>query len=382
MICRLALLFLILNISIVPSSAEEEKDNENERNNGNGDQRQLYDFEEDCLGIPDDYSKETLAHNTNQFTDFLNTNASYASLYFADKTFHFYPGVYGQNIIDFEMFVNGTLQFHRPDVTYVNHYDRPEPCIFIENSDGITLSSPDPSFGYGNENPDGDGGNNDDEYFIDTEYATAKRGIIDGRGAQYWGVPFIGYLELIEFRPDLLILNRTTNVLIEYLIFRDAPLYTLLLHDQENLEVRYISIVARRTHDDGHTLLDLSAFNTDGIDVSGNDVYVHDVDIWNQDDCIAVKDSYDGVSSNMLFERIHASGLGLTVGSIGGTTVRNITFRDSLLYRSFKGIYMKFRVEDSTGYPGLVENIVYENITIVEPEQWGIWIGPAQQAIR
>ena len=84
----------------------------------------------------------------------------------------------------------------------------------------------------------------------------------------------------------------------------------------------------------------------------------------------------------MLFERIHASGLGLTVGSIGGTTVSNITFRDSLLYRSYKGIYMKFRVDIYRDTAGLVENVLYENITIVEPEQWGIWIGPAQQAIR
>jgi hypothetical protein len=36
-----------------------------------------------------------------------------------------------------------------------------------------------------------------------------------------------------------------------------------------------------------------------------------------------VKDS----SSNMLFERLTASGLGLTIGSIGGSTVKNITFR-------------------------------------------------------
>jgi len=76
-----------------------------------------------------------------------------------------------------------------------------------------------------------------------------------------------------------------------------------------------------------------SRFNTDGIDVSGNDVHVHDVDIWTQDDCIAVKDE----SKNMLFERIYASGLGLVVGSIGSSRVENITFRDSLIYKSYKG---------------------------------------------
>jgi len=41
------------------------------------------------------------------------------------------------------------------------------------------------------------------------------------------------------------------------------------------------------------------------------------------DDSFCVKDD----SSNMLFERLTSSGLGLTIGSIGGSTVRNITFR-------------------------------------------------------
>jgi len=109
--------------------------------------------------------------------------------------------------------------------------------------------------------------------------------------------------------------------------------------------------------------------------VSGKNVHVHDVDIWNQDDCIAVKDE----STNMLFERIYASGLGLVIGSIGGSTVQNITFRDSLIFKSYKGIYMKFREDEGHG---VIRNILFENIIIAEPIQWGLWIGPAQQAIR
>lgn len=83
----------------------------------------------------------------------------------------------------------------------------------------------------------------------------------------------------------------------------------------------------------------------------------------------------------MLFERINASGLGFTIGSISGTTVRDIIFRDSYLYRTFKGIYMKFRMPSTSldSGPGLVENIIYENITMESPIQWPIWIGPAQQ---
>ena len=88
----------------------------------------------------------------------------------------------------------------------------------------------------------------------------------------------------------------------------------------------------------------------DGFDVSGRNVHMHDLKIWNQDDCIAVKDS----SENMLFERITASGLGLAVGSIGKSLVRNITFRDCVLTSTVKGIYVKTRWDEglpSTGHP-------------------------------
>ena len=140
--------------------------------------------------------------------------------------------------------------------------------------------------------------------------------------------------------------------------------------------VRYSRVDARWTHSDRHTLVDLQAFNTDGFDVTGRNVHMHDLTIWNDDDCIAVKDG----SENMLFERINASGLGLVIGSIGNSIVNNITFRDSVMPNTFKGIYLKTRwfdaIQSSTAR---ISNILYENITIDNSEQWAIWIGPAQQ---
>ena len=82
----------------------------------------------------------------------------------------------------------------------------------------------------------------------------------------------------------------------------------------------------------------------------------------------------------MLFERVNASGTGLVIGSIGDTHVRNITFRDSRLHWSFKGIFLKFRAGKADA-PGLIEDITYENIIVEGAQQWPIWIGPAQQAV-
>ena len=181
-----------------------------------------------------------------------------------------------------------------------------------------------------------------------------------------------------------MLFNGTDGLYINNIVLQDAPFYTLQLSNVNHSEIHDISIVSRRTNGHTHGLWDLTAFNTDGIDVAGHNIHIHDVDIWNQDDCIAVKDNYDGngISSNMTFERITASGLGLVIGSIAGTTVQNITFRDSFLYNTFKGIYMKFRLPGS-GEPsgGLIQNVRYENIVMESPSQWPIWIGPAQQAI-
>jgi hypothetical protein len=98
---------------------------------------------------------------------------------------------------------------------------------------------------------------------------------------------------------------------------------------------------------------------------------IHDCNVWNQDDCVAVKDG----SENMLIERVNASGVGLTIGSIGGSNVRNITFRDCYMHNTLKGIYMKFRESG-----GNITDVTYENIVIDNPEQYAIWIGPAQQS--
>jgi polygalacturonase len=83
----------------------------------------------------------------------------------------------------------------------------------------------------------------------------------------------------------------------------------------------------------------------------------------------------------MLFERISCSGLGLVIGSIGSSVVRNITFRDSVMPSTYKGIYLKTRWNDAAplGPQASISDILYQNITMEAPQQYAIWIGPAQQ---
>ena len=81
----------------------------------------------------------------------------------------------------------------------------------------------------------------------------------------------------------------------------------------------------------------------------------------------------------MLFERVTASGVGLTIGSISNQIVNNITFRDCFMHHTWKGIYMKFGEGDEEK-GGRISNVLYENIYMEAPEQFAIWIGPAQQS--
>eukprot|EP00522_Entomoneis_paludosa_P002746 CAMPEP_0172475036 /NCGR_PEP_ID=MMETSP1065-20121228/69659_1 /TAXON_ID=265537 /ORGANISM="Amphiprora paludosa, Strain CCMP125" /LENGTH=686 /DNA_ID=CAMNT_0013233229 /DNA_START=148 /DNA_END=2208 /DNA_ORIENTATION=+ len=322
----------------------------------------ILDFLDDFDSIPFDESKEACRHNSALLTQVLNHNASNNLLRFpVNHTFNFHHGIVADSLNNTVIQIDGTIRFQKVDLPRDHHlhYESYPACLAIQKSKNVTISS---------------------------QY----RGLIDGRGSQYWGVPVIGYLEIEEHRPRLLRFNLTNDLLIENIILQDSPYHTLYLDSVNGVEIRNVSIINRRTYQDGHSLIDMTAFNTDGIDVSGSNVWIHDCDIYVQDDCIAVKDvknhsretGIDGPyeSSNMVFERINASGLGFTIGAIKNTYVRNITFRDSYLHKTVKGIYMKFAEKTRVKHGAIIEDILYENITMESPSQWPIWIGPAQQA--
>jgi len=210
---------------------------------------------------------------------------------------------------------------------------------------------------------------------VNVTFTSTGVGVLDGKGETWWGVPGIGYLVRGENRPRLFNIQDSKDILVENILFLNSPYWTFWVHGVDGLEVRFCEISARRTDDDHHGIIDITAFNTDGFDVTGRNVWIHDCVVWDQDDCIAVKDN----SENMLFERITASGVGLTIGSIGNSNVNNITFRDCYMHHTWKGIYMKFRGGDED-LGGRISNVLYENIYIDAPEQFAIWIGPAQQS--
>ncbi|CAJ1338786.1 unnamed protein product [Effrenium voratum] len=259
------------------------------------------------------------------------------------KTFYLMGGIQAHNLAHVVIRIDGTLKFSDKKKAWPRIGGKVLPCMRFQNVSNVTFTS-------------------------------QQRGTLDGQGVAWWG--YLRYLENEENRPRLWEMDVVKDVLVEKLLLTNSPYWTTWFTQVDGLEIRDADILNRRNGRRGHDLWNLGAFNTDGWDLQGTNVWVHHSKVWNQDDCFTVK----GSSSNMLFENIEASGLGLTIGSQGGKdVVTNITFRNVYMDRTYKGIYMKFRDVDKDEV-SIIQNITYENIYMKEPEQWAIWIGPAQQS--
>ena len=308
----------------------------------------IINFQSDKGAIPDDSSLAVALKNRDLMNSVIYDLVPGDKFFIPNNTFHLMGGVKFNGMDSITIQHTGTLIFSDNLSSWpIDEDNNPLDCFHFYQTNNLTFTSSDQGWGR-----------------------------IDGSGSMWWGIPFIGYLIRGENRPKLFHMKSATNIMLEKIIFTNSPYWTVHIEDVKGLIIRNTSIINKRTQIDRHSLIDLSAFNTDGFDITGEDVHIHDCNIWTQDDCIAVK----GNSKNMLFERINASGLGLTIGSIGSQKVHNITFRNCYMHNTVKGIYLKFN-SDADDFPGgSISNILYENITIESPSEYAIWIGPAQQS--
>ena len=267
-----------------------------------------------------------------------------------NSTFLLMGGVYGANLEDVTLQLDGTLLFSDDCDAWPTHAGSKMPinAMTFEQTRNFVITS-------------------------------SGTGTFDGNGAAWWGIPGVGYLKRGKNRPPMLSINYATDFLLEHILFHQAPRFNFGSTGLRNATIRYCEVSARRTSADNHGAIDLTAFNTDGFDVSGTDIHIYESSVWNQDDTFCIKANGED-TSNVLVENVQASGVGLSIGSIGKNTVKNITFRNVNMHHSSKGIYIKFR--KSAANEGLIENVTYENIYIQKPESWPIWIGPQQAGIK
>jgi polygalacturonase len=217
-------------------------------------------------------------------------------------------------------------------------------------------------------------------------------GTIDGHGYWWWMREYIQTNH--HGRPHLIKMNRIKNCTIEGLKFFNSPMFHMSLNDIDgfliqDIEIR-VDIFEQKNlaikHGKYDYRLNLPTFplNTDGIDPSGKNVIIRNSKILSYDDSIAVKPSKNDTKLATCSENILAynlttwMGVGMTIGSVppndGYNCVRNVTFRDIKLYSPIKSIYVKTNPGDHGS--GIIENILYENIEIIMPIWWNIYIGP------
>ena len=135
-------------------------------------------------------------------------------------------------------------------------------------------------------------------------------------------------------------------------------------------------------------------FNTDGIDVAGQDIYLHHLNITNYDDSVAIKPSNINsfhlenrtmnCTQDILVENLSIfRGVGLSIGSVSSSKkncVRNIIFQNITAKQPLKLIYIKTgSVDDASEPEALIENINYLNIKADNSVLYPIYIGPQQQ---
>ena len=227
--------------------------------------------------IPDDDAQDTCWHNGQALNKTLNALQDGDTFVVpANLTFHLMGGVIARNLR------NNVLRFDGRIIYSGSVRDWPRSgggkvldCLTLSNASGVLLtSSTDQINGYASDSHHAvilerkeDKQMVGAEKDVDTDNDLG--GLMDGRGAAWWGVPGVGYLVHGENRPKLLVLSAAcANLTVEHLLLKDSPYWTFLATGVAGLEVRGTKIHASRTSYDGHDVVDLTAFNTDGFDVS------------------------------------------------------------------------------------------------------------------
>ncbi|KAI7847361.1 pectin lyase fold/virulence factor [Circinella umbellata] len=142
--------------------------------------------------------------------------------------------------------------------------------------------------------------------------------------------------------PRILRLTMVDHFSVHDIVLTDSPLFHFSIDTCASGEVYNMAI---RGGDHG---------GLDGIDVWGDNIWIHDVMVTNKDECVTIKNP----SHNMLIENIYCNWSGGSAfGSLAdGTNISDITYRNVYTTRSNQMMMIK-----SNGGNGKVSNVLLEN---------------------
>lgn len=179
------------------------------------------------------------------------------------------------------------------------------------------------------------------------------KGVIDGGGAPWWAA----YQASGIARPRLIYISRCVNLTVDGVTLSNSPSFHLVPNQCQNVVINNVKIYSPSTSP-----------NTDGIDPSNcQTVSITNCTIDDGDDHIAIKSgrinnligapSQDITISNCTLLHGH----GISLGSETDDGVNNMTVTNCNFNGSTNGI----RLKSAIGLGGLMQNLHYSNITMV-----------------
>eukprot|EP00727_Mastigamoeba_balamuthi_P007574 m51a1_g3437 putative polygalacturonase at1g48100-like (427) ;mRNA; r:640147-642724 len=173
--------------------------------------------------------------------------------------------------------------------------------------------------------------------------AITGAGTIDGQGAVWW--------ENLRnsFRPTTLLPRNTNTVIVTGITVKDCPNHCLEMYSS-NTEMFGITLSTPPS-----TGIDNPSHNTDGIDVHGDNFWVHDSYISVGDDNVAIH------ASKVLVEDCQfGTGHGASIGSLCVERISDITVRNV----SFTGTTCGPRIKTVPGCGGSLSNVHFQDLVL------------------
>jgi polygalacturonase len=191
-------------------------------------------------------------------------------------------------------------------------------------------------------------------------------GTIDGQGLAWWLSSWWKRRDLnMYWRPKLFEFPGATDLTLggeKGLLLVNSPMWNTALHRNSRLTVTNVTV-----HSPSEWI------NTDGINFSGEDIYVADCTVFNGDDCVPVFAASGARGTrNVLVERVACHGgtnAGIVVNCVHPSgSAQNLTFRDIIANGTMHGAGIK---SCSAQFPATIADVRFESITMTNVRKSG-----------
>ncbi|CAG9772129.1 unnamed protein product [Ceutorhynchus assimilis] len=188
-----------------------------------------------------------------------------------------------------------------------------------------------------------------------------KDSLLDGQGPLWWdGQGTWGNLT----KPKFFRIKNTNNSIFYDINIKNCPVGCTQIEQSENVTLRNFKIDISEG-DEGVAPENKFGHNTDGFGISkSQNILIEDAVVYNQDDCVVVNSGKHITARNLFCHGSH----GLSI-SVKGSVVEDVLFENCTVTNSENGIHVKTRTDAGDG---LIKNIVYKDITLLDCTMFGI----------